>query len=680
MLLDKYLDFLFSKGILVSERESENAFSVCFTLARKFNIRITEGMQYAHEALIPLVATMLGEYVPQPFYQNFPMSVRELTKEQLLFDQLVHYTVTYGFGDFSHEGHSLFEKDFERLAFDEETEPKDFVILSEEKALERLKECLDDMMKNTRPLNNVQYDILKSCIEDYGYEVRRIASKDTAIRLLFDTRDVAYAKFLSLSDVIKLTDRLNYEIYRNENIKKLNLRNADRKFITKVIDCIFEHGRVNVRECFEKKALWSGLLHHIHYQPRTEEAKNFVSLMRGKTNESVYSEFERKMEARDIEGAVSCLREGKGSGALLRQLNYIVSRCKDENDMAVVLDSLDTKNAVILIQMIMQYATYEADTARTFKFTRYNRLRIHNETEDEQAKRQSVLSSEQVEMLLSVMRKKLATLLAGKLGKVYISPAMYKIALPLQENTANSGYGVLPKGSRLPLPSDKKIRAFTYWKEVDDIDLSVIGLCEDGSQQEFSWRTMYLHQSDEIVYSGDQTSGYEGGSEYFDINISLFRKKHPKIRYLIFCDNVYSYKTFCECVCKAGYMLRSEKDTGEVFQPETVGSSFTVDCDSTFAYLFGIDLKRKEFVWLNASRDSCAHIAGVTELSFLSYYFKTTDVLSVGSVFEMAASELVEWAAEADVSVTDETLEPGLCKEVIRSHDFEKIMALLHSV
>ena len=48
MLHEKYLKFLFTKGILVSERESENAFSVCFALARKFNVRITDGMQYAH--------------------------------------------------------------------------------------------------------------------------------------------------------------------------------------------------------------------------------------------------------------------------------------------------------------------------------------------------------------------------------------------------------------------------------------------------------------------------------------------------------------------------------------------------------------------------------------------------------------------------------------------------------
>ncbi|MBR6744779.1 MAG: hypothetical protein IKM00_06155 [Clostridia bacterium] len=486
MLNEKYLSFLFYKGVFVSEQPSENAFAVCFTLAKKFSIRITEGMQYAHEDLISFAEDMLGRYVPPSFYRNFPHSVRELTEDQLLFDQLFHYIVTYGFGNFSEPGYSLFEKDFERLAFNEETEVKDFVILTEAQAIVRLRECVEDMLKNTRPLNNVQYDILRSFIEDFGYEVRTCASKDTAIRLLFDLRKSAYAEFLSLSDVIKLTDRLNAEVYRNENLKKLNLRNCDRKFITAVIDLIFEKGHRNVRECFEKKALWSGLLHHIHYQPKCPEAEKFVSLMRGKTNESVYAEFERAMAARDIEAAVTCLRRGKGSGALLRQLNYIVSRCKDEKDLAAVMDSIETKNAIVVIQLIMEYASYEADTARTFTFTRYNRLRVHKETPEEQERRKSLLSPEQVEMLLSAMRKQLKKLLAGKLGKVYISPAMYRIALPLEENTTNGGFGVLPKGSRIPLVSKgKKIRAFTYWKEVDDVDLSAIGLTRTACKRNF---------------------------------------------------------------------------------------------------------------------------------------------------------------------------------------------------
>ena len=384
------------------------------------------------------------------------------------------------------------------------------------------------------------------------------------------------------------------------------------------------------------------------------------------------------MLARDIEAAVTALRTGKGSGALLRQLNYIISRCKDKKDIAFVMDSLETKNAIVLIQLIMQYANYKADTGRAFKFTRYNRLRVHNETEEEQAKRQSLLSPEQVEALLSVMRKKLKGLLSGRLGKVYISPGMYKIALPLQENTANGGYGVLPKGSRLPIPPGKKIRAFTYWEKVDDIDLSMIALTENGGQREFSWRTMYGLQSEELLFSGDQTSGYNGGSEYFDVDVLLFKKKYPDVRYLVFCNNVYSYLTFDKCVCKAGYMLRSLKGTGEVFQPQAVKSSFTINCDSTFAYLFGIDLQTNEFVWLNASRDSSIHIAGVTDVSFLSDYFNAVSVLNVGELFAMLATEVTDDPESADIIVSDEIFGIPNGKETVRSFDFEKIMALLN--
>ena len=679
MLDKKYIEFLFSKGILVNDKKSENAFAVCFALARQFNIRITKGAQYAHEDLIPFAADMLGLYVPLPFYRNFPQSVRELTKDQLLLDQLIHYTVTYGFGDFSKPGYSCFEKDFERLAFREEAEIKSFVILQEEEAIAILKECIGDMLQNTRPLNDRQYDVLRGCIADFGFEVPHCACKDTAIRLLFDTRKGDYAEFLSLSDVIKLVDRINAEIYHSENLKKLNLRNADRKFITKIIDLIFEKGRVNVRECFEKKVLWCGLLHHIHYQPKRPEAETFVSLMRGKTNESVYAEFERAMAAHDIEAAVDSLRSGKGSGALLRQLNYIVSRCKDEKDLACVTDALETKNALVVIQLIMQYASYEADTARTFRFTRYNRLRVHKETPEEQEKRQSVLPPERVEMLLETMQRKLRRMLSGKLGRIYISPAMYRVALPLQENTANGGYGVLPKGSRLPIPKGKKIRAFTYWKEVDDIDLSVIGLGANGEQMEFSWRTMYGNQSGAITFSGDQTSGYSGGSDYFDIDLPLFRKTYPNIRYLVFCDNVYSYKNFNECYCKAGYMVRDVQDTGEIFEPQTVSSSFTVDCSSTFGYLFGIDLAQNEFVWLNTARESDLHVAGLSDLSFLAHYFKATSVLNVGMLFEMLATELTDRACEADVVVSDEEIETKPGAQVIHSFDFERIMALIHT-
>lgn len=678
MFNQKFQKFLFTKGVLVNTGVSENAFAARFALANKFNISIAGGQQYAHEDMIPFVSEMLGENVPDPFYRNFPNSIRELSPDQLLFDQLFHYSVTYGLGNFSEAGYSMFEEEFERLAFRENVEIKKFIILTEAEAEVQLKQYIEDMLKGSRPLCDVQYDLVRTYMETYDYELENCACKDTAIQLLLDTRDAKYAKFLALSDVIKLVDIMNYKVYNNKNIKKLNFSNQDRKFVTKIINVIFKNGRRNVRDCFEKKAIWCGLLHHIHYQPKSPESERFVALMRGNENQSVYSEFERAMMVQNIEAAVTILREGKGSGALLRQLNYILSRCKDEKDVAFVMDSLETKNAIILIQLIMQYANYVADAGRIFRFTRYNKLKVHKETEKEQTNRKSVLSPERADELAVVMREKLRNLLAGKIGKVYITPDMYNMALPIQENTSNGGYGVLPKGSRIHIEEGKKIRAFTYWEKVNDIDLSVIGISEDGRQIEFSWRTMRNLQCRELVFSGDQTSGYYGGSEYFDIDVELFKKNHPEIKYLIFCNNVFSGTPFCKCTCKAGYMLRDVQDSGNVFEPKTVKSSFIINCDSTFAYLFGIDLEKNDFVWLNASRDSNAIVAGTTPLAFLVDYFKTTSILNVGTLFEMLASEVVESYEDADVIVGDEEYDVCEETEVIRSYDFEKIIALIN--
>ncbi|MBQ5824425.1 MAG: hypothetical protein IIW48_06405 [Clostridia bacterium] len=685
-----FQEFLFTKGVLVSSKPSENAFEVIFTLANKFDIRITEGHEYADEAIINFASDMLGEDVPEPFYRGFPASVKELSPDVLLFDQLLSYVITYGFGNFTEAQHSYFESAFDKIAFKEDTQPKNFVIVTEEKAVELLKDYVEDMLSGSRPLSDTQYNVVLKYITEYNYKVSDCASKNTAIKLLLHSRNMDFAKFLFLSDVLKLVEEMIGYCYTsystiyswpiityNLNLKKINLRNRDRKFIAAVIDEIFANGYCNVRECFEKKALWCGLLHHIHYKPKTDEAKEFVALMRGKENRSVYSEFERKMNAKEIRAAAECLRKGKGSGALLRNLNYILSRCESEEDIEYIVNSIETTNAIILIQLILQYADYSADKARTFVFTQYNMTKIHTEKPWEQAKRKSALSPATVEMIQSKMLEKLKALLANKLGKVYISPAMYSIALPLQENTSNGGYGILPKGSRLHIEEGKKIRAFTYWEKVNDIDLSVIGLNENGEPTEFSWRTMSANQSQALTFSGDQTSGYNGGSEYFDVDVELFKKNNPKIKYLVFCNNVYYGDNFNQFYCKAGYMLRDINDTGEVFEPKTVASSFTIDCESTFAYLFGIDLETNDFVWLNLSRNGKQRIAGCSSMAFISRYFKATSVLNVGKLFEMLATQLTDSPEEADVAVTDEEIAVSEGTEIIRSYNFEKINALL---
>ncbi len=693
---DLYKNYLFDKHILVAESglktaseittaetasSEESAFEALFAIGSLFNIRIIKGQKLAQSSMIPFISGRLGEDVPEPFYKGFPATVRELTKEQLLFDQLMHYVRTYGLGDFSQPGHSLFEEQFERAAFAESaSKPLEFSIITQEEAVAMIGEIVSNLLAGTRPLSDFQYLLVKSFLTDHDFMPECIASKNTCIRLLIDTRNLSLADFLSLSDVIKAVDELNYREYKNINIRKLNLKNQDRKFVQKLIDRLIASGRCDVRNCYEKKQLWCGLLHHIHYTSKTPEGKTFADAMRSDGNESVYAQFEKAMAQKNIRAAVEALEKGKGSAAILRNLNYIISRCETVEDMAFVADCIDTKNVIVLLQLLIRYAQHRSEAApRTFTFSKYNRLVTHRETEEEQQKRRSVISEGQAKMLSEKLRANLKNLLSGRLGKVYIDPDMVNYALPIQENTAQGGFGVLTRGSRLRMPEAKKLRAFTYWEKTNDIDLSVFGIDKNGKRTEFSWRTMAGKQSAAITYSGDETSGYNGGSEYFDIDLDAFKEQYQDIRYMIFCDNVFSLDPFCECFCKAGYMIRDVEDSGQVYEPKTVKSSFLVNCDSTFAFLFGLDLQTNDFIWLNMARSIFARVAGETELNFVTEYFHVTDVINVASFFELMAKERVTDPAAAEVIVTDKDIDCPEGAQLIREYDIEKMIALMNA-
>ncbi|MBO4921775.1 MAG: TerD family protein [Lachnospiraceae bacterium] len=685
-----FKDYLFTKHILVSEKgEDTNAFETLFAIANMFNIRVKKGQALAEREMIEYISGMIGKIVPEPFYKGFPESVKKLSTDKLIFDQMVHYAVTYGFGNFSEAGHSLFEEQFERTAFKENAEIKDFSILNIKDAEDVLKTSVKDMFLSTRPLNPVQYNMLSEYIDNYGFKPETCASKNLALRLLAEKRDGYYVKFISLSDVTKLAEEINYRIYQNKDINNLNLKNRDRKLIASVLDMIFYGFQFEsdkskqykqIRDCFERKAVWSGLLHHIHYIPKNDYGTEFVKLMRGKENHSVYSAFEKAMKLGYIEDAANILKTGKGSGAVLRNLDYLISRCANEEDIKKVLDQISTQNVMILIQLLIKYsATTRVKAYRAFSFTKYEKLRVHVETKEELARRRTFLDKATSDKLKVFIKKELEKVLKNRLGKVYIDDNMKNIALPVQETASSGGFGVLAKGSRLHIDDFKKIRAFTYWEKVNDIDLSCFGLTDDGRRIEFSWRTMAGLQSDAIVYSGDQTSGYKGGSEYFDIDLLKFKNKYPDVKYVIFCNNVFSPLKFCDCFCKAGYMIRDVEDSGQIFEPKTVATSFIINSDSTFAYLFGLDLEKNDLIWLNMNRDSSAHVAGETPLAFLIDQFFVTDVINVKSFFEMMASNVVNDIKEANVIVSDTVNESELsdgCR-LIRSYDFEKMTALM---
>ncbi len=668
--------FLFSKGYLIGKEVSEYAFEYAFAMANMFGVRLVRGREYASQEHLEFLSQEMGRDVPPSFYRGFPESVKKLSRAELFFDQLLHYTKTYGFGDFENPDYSRFEEDFERCAFKEDVTPRDFSIIKEEEAKEILTSFVEALLNGSRPLSTDQYNVVLSYYKEYEALPCAPHAKNTAIRLYVDTGVLDFCDSLWLSDVIKVCAEIQYRKYFSEDLCDLHLKGADRKLLADLIHKLIADGKSNITECYEKKKLWQGMLHHIHLKPQSEEEIEFLKAMRTRGNHSIYSTVERALKKGDIPFAVTTLYEGKGGGAVLRELNYLVSRAEDKNDIRFILSHIDA-SPILLLQLYLSYITYAFEGGRVFRFTRFNRLCTHNETEEEIEHRRSRLDEKTVAYLREYCEEKLKEILCGKVGKVYIDKEMYQIALPISEASTKGGIGVLPRGSRLPLPKGKKIRAFTYWEQVNDIDLSVLGFSEDGTMSEFSWRTMWENQGKCITFSGDQTSGFQGGSEYYDIVFDAFTKKYPNTAYLVFANNVFSNMHFNECVCRAGYMMRDTRDSGQVFEPKTVESSFVIDADSTSAYLFGIDLLRREFVWLNMANRSEMHIAALQNASFLLDYFHITEHMNVGKFFEWMAKEVVSDPMDADIVLATHEVPHREDAEVIRRFEYEKILKYL---
>ena len=393
-----YKEYLFEKHILVSEgmAEEKHVFETLFAMAHFFGVKITKGRELVRCEMVKELSKRFGENVPEPFYRGFPQSVRDLSVEELLFDQLIHYFNTYGLGNFDEPGHSVFEKDFERAAFQEDTEVQEFVIQTEEEAEDAVRTIVNDLLSGSRPLNEMQYTLVLTFIRDHIESILDIVSKNTCVRLLIDTKNLSLADSLNLSDVMKIVDELNYRYYHNENPKKLNFKNQDRKFLTALLDRMFRSGKCDIRTCYEKKQLWNGFLHHIHYQPQNEEAEIFVHAMRTKGNESVYSEFEKLMQENRCQQAAELLREKKGTSALLRNMDYIISRMNKEEGQRFFMEFPEDCSTLILLQLLFRYEGKQRKDGRIFKFTQHNLMKVHYETPEESEKCQSRLTEEQV--------------------------------------------------------------------------------------------------------------------------------------------------------------------------------------------------------------------------------------------------------------------------------------------
>lgn len=183
------------------------------------------------------------------------------------------------------------------------------------------------------------------------------------------------------------------------------------------------------------------------------------------------------------------------------------------------------------------------------------------------------------------------------LGRVFLDPQLGQFKVPFAVRSASRSFRTLARGSRLPLPECEVLRFFVWWTNGSgrtDIDLSATLL--DGEFNYVDILSYYNLKSFGGAHSGDIVDAPHGASEFIDLTIA--RLLEEKVRYVVMSLTSYTQQPYCELPeCFAGWMARSEPNSGEIYEPRTVQDRVDLTADTRIALPLVIDLVERQVIW-----------------------------------------------------------------------------------
>lgn len=259
-----------------------------------------------------------------------------------------------------------------------------------------------------------------------------------------------------------------------------------------------------------------------------------------------------------------------------------------------------------------------------------------------------------------------------KLGKVYVDPLLKGYNVAFSQRSASNAQRTLVRGSRIPLDRSKNtVRLFMWWTDNQsrvDLDLSAIMYDDDFNDiGHISYTNLRMNK--EAFHSGDLTSAPSGASEFIDINIKELMKNHSGARYVAM--NVYSFthQNFNDVDCFAGWMERSDVQSGEIFEPKTVSQRFDMTAESKTMFPLIIDLLKREVIWCDIAVRSGLTKGGRNVESNLNIMtillegiakWKKPNLYDLFKIHGDARGTLVDYPQEADFVFSTEKFRPLL--------------------
>ena len=422
----------------------------------------------------------------------------------------------------------------------------------------------------------------------------------------------AVASFTSATDILRLAAALNGgDTSLAEDTKFKKMPRGDRRVLLAAINAI--GGGNAVEDMFRYKEQWIRLGEVLHpgeavHQKRFPAAYEYFKAVRADDHGSTFrSKVAAAVSAKDVDRAVYLLKERPGE--LARRLDHLLRLSTDGG--ATVLATFSAVAAKVSTTVLLQVKNhFEAGGDRKSPhraiFPKGNTAKVQV-----LPPQPSNLPAGSDTTIAGICRDTMVERFSKlpPLGKVFIDNEMCSMFVPFSQRSASRALQTIVRGSRIPLePGKDTIRFFTWWHDLEngdrvDIDLSCSMY---GDKWEDKGHVSYTNlryggggdaKDSVAVHSGDITSAPDGACEYLDVNMPRIRKENG-VRYLVmqlYSFTVQPFKDIPECC--AGWMMRVNPGSGEIFEPKTVAQKFDLASEGQQNIPVIVDLLKREIIW-----------------------------------------------------------------------------------
>lgn len=578
------------------------------SLGYTFSLELIERIRTLSEAeFFPLyseVVRVLKDMVGasrrfKPFYPNFPRQVMEASDGELYLQAIIHYLT------WQLPVHEVKK----RLPLLKESRLKVIQLGTDEELLQ----IGMNMLRANSSLSAQDKEDLKGLIhgckgiaEALPPEIphKENAAVVASMLLRADKMPPDFlAKYCKTStDVLRLAAALSDgDVSLAAPVKFRKFRRAERRLLLRLLEA-----SPNLAEDMQRyKNRWIRLgeiLHPFEYKDRYPRAAEAFDILRNNRRiETFNSQVELAILACDIKEATRLLMQRPGEFA--RRLDHMLRLTEAGDQVLRSFEQIATSVSTPVLLQVMNHFD---------KRERYGEWRTFF-PKGEVAKVQAIpnmlpqLADEQRARAAGICREVLIQRFSAlpALGKVYIDPQLHEQLVPFSQRSASKALRTIARGSRLPIPEGSTIRFFTWWKEgiVNDvptgrvdIDLSAVLYDEKWTYMEHVSYTNLRSAKYRACHSGDVVQAPNGACEFIDVDIESVLRYGG--RYVVMSLNSFTSQPYCDLPeCFAGWMIRSQPESGEVFEPLTVQDKADIAARSTICLPVILDLAERKVIW-----------------------------------------------------------------------------------